>query len=322
VSLRLQRKEDLREGLQRVAEQRLRQILQALDQDGLTPAAVHEARKNIKSLRAMLRLARGALAEETRRRRNSTLRDVAAKLSAQRDAAVILDAFVKVCRACLPSDEEPKPEPKWLREARQALEKEAQVVTKPDELKMVAKRVKYLAGKFLPFKNQPEPDAGSSVHIDGWKDAVEVGLQKTYKQGRQLLQATEKAVNQPQENWHELRKKAKDLGYQLTLLEKLERVDKLVADLDKIGSALGDARDLTLLQGYLLKRRGKRELTPADQRLCDRLFAYIEGRRNQLQRQALRLARRVYGDSSRKFASRMTKRWQRWRNKSGKSRLP
>ena len=309
MSLRLKRNESLREGLQRVAEERLRQILQSLDQGGLTPEAIHEVRKNVKGLRALLRLSRGAIAEETRRRRNGTLRAFAAKLSGPRDAKGILDAFVKARDASLPAGDEPK----WLRDAQQALARQAQAALKPDGLRTVSKRVRHLAGQFLPFEDQRAADPQNSVHVDDWKDTVEAGLQKTYKQGRRLLQATGKTVDQPDETWHELRKRAKDLGYQLALLDKLKRVDELEADLDKIGNALGDARDLTLLQHYLSKRRGKRKLTPEQQRMYDHLFAHIENRRNQLQRRALRLAGKVYRCSSRRFASRMAKRWEVWR---------
>jgi len=68
MSLRLKRNETLREGLQRVAEQRLREALQIMGQERLTAELVHEARKAIKSLRATLRLTRGALDAETRHR--------------------------------------------------------------------------------------------------------------------------------------------------------------------------------------------------------------------------------------------------------------
>jgi CHAD domain-containing protein len=62
------------------------------------------------------------------------------------------------------------------------------------------------------------------------------------------------------EQWHELRKRAKDLGYQLDLLKKLKGVKSLLTRLDKLGTALGDARDLSLLRDYLDKAKQKRGL--------------------------------------------------------------
>ncbi|HEY0789902.1 MAG TPA: CHAD domain-containing protein [Chthoniobacterales bacterium] len=314
MNLRLKRNEDLQQGLHRITEQRVGHLLESLGQEKLTPEAIHEVRKNVKNLRAILRLSQGAIAEPIRRRRNRALHDFAATLSGPRDAAVILDVFLKACRASLTFAEEPT----WLREGREPLEKEAQGAPAPDELKAVTKRVKRLAGNFLPLRQRPAPESRDVADVDGWKGTVEAGLQKTYKQGRRLLQAISEAVNPAEETWHEFRKRAKDLGYQLALLEKLKRVDKLVAELDKIGSALGDARDLTMLQGYLRERLSKREWMPEEQREYEQLCAHIEAQRAQLQRRAVRLAQRVYQDGSRRFASRMEKRWIRWRENAGK----
>ena len=58
MSRRLKRKEDLREGLQRISEKRLHDMLQLMSQVGLTAEGVHDARKVIKSLRAWPRLKR------------------------------------------------------------------------------------------------------------------------------------------------------------------------------------------------------------------------------------------------------------------------
>src|ERR1700722_9140919 len=91
--IRLKRNEGLTEGLQRVSKELLRDLLQAMGQEKLTPTQVHDARKIIKNLRAMLRLTRGALGDEARRARNQALRNLGGPLSGPRDAAVTLVAF-------------------------------------------------------------------------------------------------------------------------------------------------------------------------------------------------------------------------------------
>jgi hypothetical protein len=88
MSRLLKRKEGLTEGLQRVSEELLRDLLQAMGQEKLTPRQVHDARKIIKNLRAVLRLTRGALNDEARRARNQALRNLAEPLSGPRDAAL------------------------------------------------------------------------------------------------------------------------------------------------------------------------------------------------------------------------------------------
>ena len=62
MSRRLKRNEGLTEGLQRVSKELHRDLLQAIGQERLTPAQVHDARKIIKNLSA------GEVAPDTRSR--------------------------------------------------------------------------------------------------------------------------------------------------------------------------------------------------------------------------------------------------------------
>ena len=52
MSRRLKRREDLREGLQRISEEQLHEMLQVMSRGELTAEMVHGARKIIKCLRA------------------------------------------------------------------------------------------------------------------------------------------------------------------------------------------------------------------------------------------------------------------------------
>ena len=62
------------------------------------------------------------------------------------------------------------------------------------------------------------------------------------------------AVPEPtDEQWHELRKRAKYLGYQLALFKRAKGIKPLLIRLDKLGTALGEARDLSLLRDYRCK---------------------------------------------------------------------
>ena len=61
------------------------------------------------------------------------------------------------------------------------------------------------------------------------------------------------------EEWHQLCKRVKDLGYQLTLLKKVMGIKTLLKKLEEVGTALGDARDLTLLRDSLGNVQEKNE---------------------------------------------------------------
>ena len=54
---------------------------------------MHEARKDMKKLRALLRLARGELGEEIFGRENACFRDAARELAGTRDADVMLETL-------------------------------------------------------------------------------------------------------------------------------------------------------------------------------------------------------------------------------------
>jgi hypothetical protein len=60
MSRLLNRNEGLTEGVQRISKELKRNLLQAIGKK-LRPAQVHDARKIIKNLRAILRLTRGAM---------------------------------------------------------------------------------------------------------------------------------------------------------------------------------------------------------------------------------------------------------------------
>ena len=301
---RLKRKEDLRQGLRRIAEGRLGEVSRLTGKDRLTAEPVHAARKTIKNLRATLRLVRGALPADARRERNEVLREFAGRLSGPRDAAVTLAAFEKAYRESLGANRQPNVRLPWVTQVRQALRGQAHAPVKAETYRDAAEGVRRLAGNVLPFPDGPQNDV--------WKDTVEAGLRKTYQQGRRLLAEIQDTPDAPDEQWHELRKRAKDLGYQLALLKKLKGVKALLTKLNEVGEALGDSRDLTLLHEYLNKVSDKRELTAEEQQSFQRLVTHIDRERKQLHQHALRAAEAVYRRSGKKFATRLTKRWRTW----------
>src|SRR3954471_24540286 len=61
--------------------------------DSSRAEAVHEARKDLKKLRALLRLARGELGERTFARENACFRDAASELGGARDADAMLETL-------------------------------------------------------------------------------------------------------------------------------------------------------------------------------------------------------------------------------------
>src|SRR5689334_16933571 len=94
MSYRLQTDEAVPAGLRRSAREQLDRAIDELsiriDDDPVE--AVHDARKALKKFRSLLRLGRGTLGRDARRRENAALRNAARELSAARDAEVMLEA--------------------------------------------------------------------------------------------------------------------------------------------------------------------------------------------------------------------------------------
>jgi hypothetical protein len=92
---RLRPDEGASEGIRRVARGQLELASNRLTDSGRKEIgeAIHEARKSLKRLRAVVRLARDPLGDDTYRHENRTFRDAGRKLSDVRDAQVIRAGF-------------------------------------------------------------------------------------------------------------------------------------------------------------------------------------------------------------------------------------
>jgi CHAD domain-containing protein len=312
MSRLLKRTESLTEGLQRVSKELLRDLLQAIGQEKLTPAQVHDARKIIKNLRAMLRLTRGALSDEARRARNEALRNLADPLSGPRDAAVTLAAFENAYNQGLNGNPHRKAEPSWATQVHQSLSEKAHALVPAESYQGKVEEVRCL-GQLLPLEDdQSRGGRRQTPGNDSWERIVQEGLRKTYRQGRRLMHQVVANAETSDEEWHELRKRVKDLGYQLNLLKKVTGTKPLLKKLDEVGTTLGDARDLTLLRDCLGSVQDKNEFTPADRLDYQRLLTHVEERSQELHRHALKVIRGVYRRGSKRFAARLAKCFRQW----------
>jgi CHAD domain-containing protein len=174
-------------------------------------------------------------------------------------------------------------------------------------------RLRHFNEQLLVFEDRTRRASSRSESEDDWDATVAEGLRKTYRQGRRLLREISAAAEPPDELWRELRKRVKDLAYQLALHKKIEGVKPKLAKLGEVGEALGDARDLVLLRGFISRLPEKCELSSADRESYDRVLTSVDGWRHQFYQQALQVGRRVYRRGSKRFTRRMAKRWRQWK---------
>jgi CHAD domain-containing protein len=287
-AFRLKEGEPVPSGIRRIARGRIDHALDELNgkSDSSPEESVHEARKDMKKLRALLRLVRGEIGEKAYRRENDTFRDAARELAGVRDADVML--------ATLGALEKRYPEEFPAGAAgglRQALE---------------AHRLRTSAGARGPASEaaiQMLREARSRV--SGWPlerdgiDAFADGLKLTYRRGRRDWRAADKEPSN--EHLHEWRKRVKDLWYHSSLLqESWEPVMKALADeAHELSDRLGDDHDLAVLLDWANAHADGAELEAA-----------VAKRRQDLQADAFSYGARLYADKPGVYAERIERWWE------------
>jgi CHAD domain-containing protein len=266
---------------------------------GIEPAeAIHEARKDVKKIRSALRLVRDAIGDEVWRRENDHYRDVARKLSSFRDAEILVEALDGLGeRFGPPARERFDPLREQLDEENRAAHDAGSA-----ERAMAGAAAELAAGRSridsLPLDG------------DGW-ELIAPGLHRSYRRGRKRLRAVEEEASVT--NLHELRKRVKDLWYQLRLLRDADRalLGSLADHAHDLSDHLGDDHDLALLREEAQRRREVFS-GPGDQR---HLIEEIDQRRGELQFAAVSLGERIYAEKPKRFTKRLEKRWESWRDR-------
>jgi CHAD domain-containing protein len=288
----LKQNESVGGGLRRIAHERIadaRQALRNADPD----TAVHCVRKQIKKLRAIVRLARPA-DRQWSRTENRRLRDVAQRLGGSRDAAVASTT---------------------LEELLHELDASAAGALQPLVRRFAAQRDKLRLDRDRPRDRRrlAEVDAALADAADRidhdwpidaltWDELVK-GLRRSYRRGRDAFDA---AVDSPSpERFHDWRKRVKDLWYQARLLRKArpkKKANRLIDKLDDLADLLGDDHDLAELQRRVIEQGLPARLSAA----AAELSAAIQRRRLALQSDAMTLGRDLYRRKPGPFAKRFT----------------
>jgi CHAD domain-containing protein len=286
MSYRLDLNDDLPATARRAAAEQLYQGAQAIrdGQEEDPVGAVHEARKNVKKSRSLLRLVRPGLDKSTYRRENRTLRDAARSVANVRDADVMVetvDALRERFAGRLPA--------RAFQKLRARLAAEAESSRSGADGSLGAALTETLKEVGSRVDDWPLDRAG-------WPDARK-GIARAYRRGRK---AFGKADAEPStENLHEWRKRVKDLWYHERLLKGAwpAVLGAQAAAAHELSDLLGDEHDLAVLAERL------RDDPPTED--AEEFLELIEQRRGELLAQARALGRRVYAEKPKPFARRL-----------------
>ncbi|HSD23802.1 MAG TPA: CHAD domain-containing protein [Solirubrobacterales bacterium] len=297
---RLLPREPVAAGLKRVLGAQVDDaIAQLRGEAGSGPAeAVHEARKDVKKIRSALRLVRHETGAEVWRRENDHYREVARGLSGFRDAEILVEALDGLSQRFGTAEE------RRFEALREQLEQENRAAHDDGSVEraMTAAAAGLAAGRAridsLPLRG------------DGW-ELIGPGIHRTYRRGRKRLRAAEEEASVP--NLHELRKRVKDLTYQVRLIKDADEqmLGALADHAHDLSDHLGDDHDLALLREAVQRRRAAFPEPAHTRHLLDQ----IDQRRGELQFAAISLAERIYADKPKRFTKRLEKRWEAWRDR-------
>jgi CHAD domain-containing protein len=262
--------------VRRLFVERLESAARTLDRGTLPDAAIHEIRKDLKCLRASLRLLRAVMGAPAYRRDNRLLRDAARPLTSVRDAFVLL--------ATLEAAHQGKSTSAAFRNLRQALHEDrekARTRLKPRELTGAAATLREVEAR------------ASSLPVDRARSGLRKAVKRAYRKAREAGRLARRRPSD--ERLHEWRKQVNYLVNQLKMVSpsKAGGLVKLRKKSRKLAQRLGDDHDLAVLRQKIETRRSG--LTDARER--DELSALmrpLRAERAKLQRRSFRLGRQLY----------------------------
>ena len=287
---RLEPGESAKQGVSRVAEGEIDLtigLLQAAPNGDGGAEAVHEARKALKRLRALVRVTRPSFDERLYRRENVAFRDAGRELSDARDAQVLLDTL-DALREQFADELGPRV---WA-----SLRK---------DLAAGAKRAK--ANGPGGFDAVVAELTEARMRVPGWplpsengRASLAEGFERVYRRGRGALRQAEREPTP--DNLHTLRKRAKDLWHASQLLEPAcpAKMKRLAKNAHRVSDLLGDDHDLSVLLEYAERR--PKLLDKAERRV---LHKVAERRRAALRRKALKHAQRTYRPKPKRMLQRL-----------------
>jgi CHAD domain-containing protein len=298
VSFQFKQDEGVQHGLRRIACHQIDRILRDLSGGRRVgrDKAIHEARKRLKRLRALIRLTRGAMGRKSFQRENMAFRETGRPLSALRDAAILVSTFDNLLKYF-----KGEVSARRFKRVRSKLLLRQRALNRRSHRPGITRIVRELrqAKKRLDDWHLKE---------DGW-DALAGGLQRTYRDGRQAMA---KAVGKPSvENLHKWRKRVKDFRHHAELLGPAwpEEIGKLAEDAHHLADLLGDDHDLAVPRETLLKSPDDF----GDAAALEPLIALIDARRVELQREAKPLGKRLYAEKPKALEKRLHIYWHAWR---------
>ena len=298
--------ERLSDGLRRLSLEELDRAIGGLLGGSDVDVAIHEARKSMKRLRAVLRLIRDELGENRYRQENDLLRNTARLIAPVRDSAVRLET-VSTIRGGFSTHLKRSAFERLEHNLRiRHLDARTRVGENPETLRRVVYALRSARARYRVWPAEADPEETWRTHpLAHSFEAMRGGLVRTYRRGSKEMEVARKAPTA--HNFHWWRKRVKYLRHQMELLRPMfpEVLDGYIEALDHLGELLGEEHDLAELVALVTNEP---ELC-VDGAELTLITALAEHRRTELQAAALAIGLKVYAESPSAFADRMAAYW-------------
>ena len=245
-----------------------------------TDIAIHEMRRCLKRLRALLRLAQEVVGETIYDRDNRYLRRLGQRLAALRDVSAMQQTLLTLQKnaAATLTDKT------WKR-IKQELQGRQQAQREKKALTIVATKLSLARSRIA---NWPLELADNTT--------LQKAMRKSYRRGRRAMK---EALAQPQaENLHEWRKQVNHLRHQVQILQTLKIVvlKKTLKASRALAQTLGLHHDLAVLSQRLSQFK-----TAGRETELNKLVQLVQAEQASAQTKAAKLGHQLYRTSSKAF---------------------
>ena len=291
--------ESVPENISRVVREEIDSAIVELTDDSIDRnEGVHQARKRFKKIRAVLRLVRKELGDEFYASENTQFGGFGRKLSAVRDAEAIIETFDKL---------------------RDRFKDELAGIGFADVRKNLIQRRDSIADEQENLGQRTDEVVTdlekAKTRIESWPvsadrfETLGCGLKKTYRRGQKDM---DNAYGEPNsENYHEWRKRVKDLWYHSRLIKGMwpELMTGYTESLHRLSEFLGDDHDLVVFHQAMIEHPD----TFGTSENLEILQELVESRQIELRGGANPVGQLIYAEKAKDFNQRMHKYWQVWR---------
>ncbi|MGI9404346.1 MAG: CHAD domain-containing protein [Hyphomicrobium sp.] len=290
MAYRFKLDESFEDGFRRIALEQLKRAESQLRSLNDHAVAVHETRKSLKRLRALLRLVRPTLREHAFAEENAHLREIARILSGARDRHILLETIIKLESDCGPA----------AKGAGSTLREILQTANGGDTPNVDAAATKALERLAVAEKRF------SQLKIMGRGfEAIGPGLEASYRRGRRTFRAA--YAEGSDENFHEWRKSVQQHWRHMMLLSNAwpDYFAARVSEARALSQILGDDHDLALLKAFIRAEPTGR-ISAAQANTVAKL---ARRRQKQLRAMAQPMGVRLYAEGAKGLHRRMAQYW-------------